>query len=236
MFLKKGQKPLPDKQKKFTVRAVIVSNVISGMSSLVSINNLQTINTDETGNDSFPRALIIPDDNYSKTQVADLQNRLTKSGYTTQSFQNISDVIHTTIATVQIGLSIFSSIAILAATLGIINTLLMAVLERRQEIGLMKALGMGGGGIYSLFAIEAAFIGFWGGIIGVGLAVSAGYLLNRFILPHFIKGLDGYTLLLFPISSCFAIVVINMLIAFLAGTLPAIKASRMNPIEALRTE
>ena len=71
-------------------------------------------------------------------------------------------------------LNAFAIIALLAASFGIVNTLFMSVQERTREIGLMKAMGMGNGRVFSLFSIEAAFIGFLGSAIGVVIAMLAG--------------------------------------------------------------
>ncbi len=71
-------------------------------------------------------------------------------------------------------LNAFAVIALIAAGFGIINTLLMSVQERTREIGLMKAMGMGGGKVYTLFSLEAVFIGFLGSAIGAGVAIALG--------------------------------------------------------------
>ncbi len=112
----------------------------------------------------------------------------------------------------------------------------MSVQERTKEIGLMKALGMSKGKIFTLFSIEAILIGFWGSMLGVGFAVALGKVVNAVASKGFLKDFTGLQLLSFPLKSVAVIVIGIMLIAFLAGTLPARRASQKDPIEALRYE
>jgi len=100
----------------------------------------------------------------------------------------------------------------------------------------MKALGMSPRRIFALFSIEAVLIGFWGSILGVGFAALIGKAVNTIGKHGFLKDFSGLSLLTFPLTTVATVVIGIMLIAFLAGTLPALRASRKDPIEALRYE
>lgn len=133
-------------------------------------------------------------------------------------------------------LNSFAVIALIAAGFGIVNTLLMSVQERTREIGLMKAMGMGGGKIFALFSVEAIFIGFLGSALGAGVAVGLGSVISSVLSATVLSALPGLHIMLFTPASVATIIGVVMLIAFLAGTLPARRAARQNPIDALRYE
>lgn len=140
------------------------------------------------------------------------------------------------ISAITAGLSLVGAIALFAASFGIINTLLMSVYERTQEIGLMKALGMRRGTVFSMFAIEAALVGFWGSVIAVGIGAITSAGLSQWASSSFLKDFEGFTLLVVSPLNALSVMGLIMLIAFLAGTLPALKASKLDPIAALRSE
>ena len=129
----------------------------------------------------------------------------------------------------------FGALALIASIFGIINTQYISVLERTQQIGLMKALGMRGRDVSRLFRYEAAWIGFLGGIIGALLAWGVGALLNPWITEIIGLG-EGNYLLVFQLLPIAALVVALMIVGVAAGYFPARKAARLDPIEALRTE
>ncbi|HEV7957442.1 MAG: hypothetical protein JWL94_1627 [Microbacteriaceae bacterium] len=133
-------------------------------------------------------------------------------------------------------LNAFAVIALIAAGFGIVNTLLMSVQERTREIGLMKAMGMSGGKIYALFSTEAVFIGFLGSAMGALVAIGVGSAISNVLSETLLSDLQGLDVLKFAPASVAGIVLVVMLIAFLAGTLPARRASKQNPIDALRYE
>ncbi len=133
-------------------------------------------------------------------------------------------------------LNAFAIIALIAAGFGIINTLLMSVQERTREIGLMKAMGMGAGRIFTLFSAEAVFIGFLGSAIGSVVAIIFGSIISDVLANGPLKDLAGLRILSFDPASVAIVIVVVMALAFVAGTLPAGRAARQNPIEALRYE
>jgi ABC-type transport system, involved in lipoprotein release, permease component len=132
--------------------------------------------------------------------------------------------------------TIFGGIALLAASIGIINTLFMAVQERTREIGLMKAMGLGKGKIFLTFSVEAIALGFWGSFLGVAVAYIARAILNPLALNTFLKDLPGFNLLEYDLKTLAFLILLVMTIAFAAGSLPARRASKKDPIEALRYE
>jgi putative ABC transport system permease protein len=134
-------------------------------------------------------------------------------------------------------LGIFGSLALAVATLGIINTLVMAILERRREIGVLKALGASDRDVKQLFFVEAGVMGLFGGFLGLGLGWLIGRTLNFattvYLHRQNLPGVDIFSLswwlILFAIG--FAI-----LVSLAAGLYPASRAARLDPVEALRYE
>jgi len=133
-------------------------------------------------------------------------------------------------------LNAFAVIALIAAGFGIVNTLLMSVQERTREIGLMKAMGMSGKKIYLLFSLEAVFIGFLGSALGAGAAIGLGTIISNVLSDTLLADLPGLTITLFTVPSVAGVIALVMFIAFLAGTIPAQRAAKQNPIDALRYE
>jgi putative ABC transport system permease protein len=169
-------------------------------------------------------------------QVDEIQAALEEKGFTAATVADQIGIIQTVVDGIIAVLNAFAVIALIAAGFGIVNTLLMSVQERTREIGLMKAMGMGRGRIYSLFSAEAVFIGFLGSILGAAAAIGVGTAANGLLGASFLADLEGLQVLRFELVPVATIVAIVMGIAFLAGTLPARRAARQNPIDALRYE
>ena len=163
-----------------------------------------------------------------------VQEDIKSKGYQVFSLQDIQAVLFTFVNIVTGGVAGFGALAVLASIFGIINTQYISVLERTQQIGLMKALGARRKDIGRLFRYEAAWVGFLGGLFGTVAAVAVG-LLNPWIADKL--GLEvGTKLLIFePLTSVILIAAL-MLIAVIAGWFPSRRAAKLDPIEALRTE
>ncbi len=163
-----------------------------------------------------------------------VKNALIAKGFEAQTSADILGTVNTFINVLQGILIGFGALAVLTSVFGIINTQYISVLERTQQIGLMKALGMRRRDVGRLFKLEAAWIGFLGGGIGAGLAVIAGVIANPIITKAL--NLDGISLLSFNPIAVAGVVVGLMLVAVVAGIAPSRKAAKLDPIEALRTE
>lgn len=200
------------------------------------LHNTQSVGLPKTAANSFFYAAATFPSGLTTAQVTSLKDDLKVKGYTSLTIKDKQDILFTIIDSIIIVFDMFGAIALLAATFGIINTLFMAVQERTKEIGLMKALGMSPRRIFTLFSIEAILLGFWGSVLGVGFAALLGNVIDNIASSSFLKDFPGLKLLTFPPSTIFTVMGGIMLIAFLAGTLPALRASRKDPIEALRYE
>ena len=172
----------------------------------------------------------------SKEKLAQIKQELTDMGYSSISEDDYISSIKLFFNAITVILTIFGVIALITASIGIVNTLLMSVQERTREIGLMKAMGLSSGRIFALFSLEAVSLGFWGGMLAAGLAVVIKQTVNPWAGRNFLSGLPGFNLIELNPLYVGAIVVIVMVVAFLAGTLPAKRATKQDPIPALRYE
>ena len=172
---------------------------------------------------------------YSEDEIKQI---ISDAGYSAWTINDMMGVIRTFFDVIMIVFTIFGGIALLAAAIGIVNTLLMSVEERTREIGLDKALGMSSGRIFAEFATEAILLGFWGSIFGVAVAFGISSIVN--VAVHapgaFLEVFPTFELFKFTIGNTLPIILTIMFIAFVAGTAPASKAAHKNPIEALRYE
>jgi ABC-type lipoprotein release transport system permease subunit len=138
---------------------------------------------------------------------------------------------------------IFMAIILAALAFGIVNTMLMAVLERTREIGMLAAIGMNRRKIFSMIMLESVFLSIVGGITGMAVSgvVIAATAKNGINLVKYSEGMEafGYTAHLFPtIDAQFFITttILIVLTGILSAIYPARKALKLNPVEAIRGE
>lgn len=132
-------------------------------------------------------------------------------------------------------LGAIGTIALFVASLGIINTMIMSILERTRDIGIMKAIGGAESDIRKIFFVEAASIGFLGALFGLilgwGVTLVANFVANTKLIP---QGEAPIDLFYFPLWLILGAVGFSMIVSLAAGLYPAIRAARIDPVKALR--
>jgi putative ABC transport system permease protein len=134
-------------------------------------------------------------------------------------------------------LGLVGSIALTVASLGIVNTMVMSILERTREIGVMKAIGGGDEDVRRIFLIEASLIGVAGGVFGIFLGWSVGRAINvgaNYYLST--QGVPAANLFLIPWWLTAGAIAFAIVVSLIAGSFPAMRAARLDPIQALRHE
>jgi len=201
-----------------------------------SLYALQQVGAPAGQGDVYASASVWFDVDAGDEATAALQERLADAGYTGTTLEDQLGAVTSVIDTVVLVLNGFAVIALLAASIGIVNTLFMAVQERTREVGLMKAMGLSSAKVFALFSIEAVVIGLLGSALGVVGAVAVGQVSAAALASTVLADLPGLTLVLFEPVTVGAVVLGVMAIAFLAGTLPALRAAKADPIASLRYE
>jgi len=173
----------------------------------------------------------------SPVQVERVEQAVQKMGFGTFSLLDASRNLRRVFAVLDIFLGIFGSLALAVASLGIVNTLVMAILERRREIGIMKAVGASDGDIKRLFFAEAGVMGLIGGALGV----AVGWIIGRAI--NFATGiymqrqqLPKEDVWLVPWWLVAGAIAFAVLVTLVSGLYPAARAAKLDPVQALRYE
>ena len=166
-----------------------------------------------------------------------VEDSIKKMGFNTFSILDATRSVRRFFTVLDLFLGIFGSLALAVASIGIVNTLVMAILERRREIGIMKAIGASDIDVKKLFFAEAGVMGALGGALGVALGWTIGrvinlgtnvYLRSQDLAPEQIWFVPWW---LVGSAIAFAIVV-----SLLSGLYPAARAARLDPVQALRYE
>jgi putative ABC transport system permease protein len=171
------------------------------------------------------------------SQVLAVEDAIKKMGFNAFSLVDEARNMHQFFAVLDVFLGIFGSLALTVASIGIVNTLVMAILERRREIGIMKALGASDREVRSLFFAEAGAMGLVGGALGVALGWAIGRVINFGTNIYFARhNVPAAQIWSVPLWLAFWAIVFSILVSLLAGLYPAARAARLDPVQALRYE
>lgn len=176
-----------------------------------------------------------------KVKVADnevmeiVRDIIIERGFIVSSLSDTIEQANQIFKVVQIILALFGLIALLVSAIGMFNTMTIALLERTNEVGIMRAVGITQKGIVQIFIYESVLMGFLGGIGGLIVGYVGGELTN-FGINILAKTFGGKALDLFyqPFWFIMFILVFSTVTGFLTGVYPSIKASRLNPLTALK--
>jgi putative ABC transport system permease protein len=173
----------------------------------------------------------------SPKDVTKVEDAIKKMGFVAFSLLDAARSLRLVFTVFDLFLGLFGSLALTVASLGIINTLVMAILERRREIGVLKALGATDGDVRSLFFAEAGAMGLFGGIFGVALGWLIGEALTWGTTIYLRRqDLPGVKISYVPWWLALSAIAFAVAVSLIAGLYPAGRAARLNPVEALRYE
>jgi putative ABC transport system permease protein len=169
--------------------------------------------------------------------VQSVEDAIKKMGFTTFSVLDATRSLRQFFAVLDLFLGIFGSLALAVASIGIVNTLVMAILERRREIGIMKAIGASDGDVRRLFFAEAGAMGILGGIVGVVLGWTIGQVIN-FATNVYLRrqSLPPEHFWAVPWWLVAGAILFAFVVSLVSGLYPAGRAARLDPVQALRYE
>jgi putative ABC transport system permease protein len=170
-------------------------------------------------------------------KVDAVEQSIKQLGFNTFSILDATKSMRRFFAILDLFLGIFGSLALTVASIGIINTLVMAILERRREIGIMKAVGASDGDVRGLFFAEAGAMGLLGGVCGTILGWVIGRVIN-FGTNIYLKrqGFPPEHIWSVPLWLVAGAVGFAFVVSLLSGLYPASRAARLDPVQALRYE
>lgn len=167
--------------------------------------------------------------------VQDVEAQIKEMGYGAFSLNDALEGAKRAFILIDILLSLIGSIALAVSSLGIVNTMVMSILERTREIGVMKAIGASDADIRRIFLVEASAIGVLGGVAGLALGWMVARAINIGANIYIERqGGDAGNLFSFPLWLTFGALGFSWLVSLVAGSVPARRAARLNPIQALR--
>ena len=182
-------------------------------------------------------------DSYSQLKVKvkttnDLEpvrGRILDMGFAVAALSDVIDQANKIFRILQIILAIFGVVALVVSAIGMFNTMTIALMERTQEVGIMKSLGAATADIMLLFITEAVVMGFLGGVAGIILGLLGGELFNLAlnILATRLGG-DSIDIFYAPLWFIITVAIFSTVVGFLTGVWPARRASHLNPLEAVR--
>lgn len=165
------------------------------------------------------------------------EESLLKAGYRVTALSKTVEQASKIFQGIQVVLATFGGIALIVSAIGMFNTMTVTLLERTKEIGIMRTIGASPRDIKLLFVSESVVVGFLGGISGIVMGVTLGYVVN--ILLNFAAsqfGGQSVSLFSFPLWFLLFITGFSAAVGYLTGIFPARRASLLNPLDAIRYE
>ena len=180
---------------------------------------------------------------YDKVQVRvsasnflnDVQNTIVGDGFVVSALSKTVDQANQIFSGIQVVLAGFGGIALIVSAIGMFNTMTVTLLERTNEIGVMRTLGASPRDIQILFLAEAVVVGFLGGMTGMAMGIAGGLIINyllNLIAAHY--GGAAVALFAFPGTFLAFITFFSAIVGFITGIFPARRASSISPLEAIR--
>lgn len=172
----------------------------------------------------------------ASTSVLDqVRLEIEQKGFAASSISETIDQANKVFSAIQIVLMVFGMIALVVSAIGMFNTMTIALLERTEEIGIMKAIGASRGSISLMFVMESTLMGFLGALGGVILGFLEGQVLNFFInLIASRFGGESVSLFYSPLWFVMTVIAFGAFVGFMTGVFPARKASSIDTLDALR--
>lgn len=171
----------------------------------------------------------------SPTDVPAVEDAIKQMGFTVFSLLDATKNLRRVFAILDLLLGIFGSLALIVASLGIVNTLVMSILERRREIGVLKALGASDADVRQLFFAEAGVMGLVGGAAGVGLGWAIGQAIQLATTIYLRRQqIPAEQIWMVPLWLVFGAIAFSVVVSLIAGMYPASRAAQLDPVEALR--
>jgi len=206
---------------------------IPGVQSAAALENLRSGKSNASA--GYQRATVRVE---HPSRLASVEREIQEMGFKTHQVLSRLEKARQFFVFIDVLLAAVGTVALVVAGLGIVNTLLMSVLERYREIGVYKAIGASDADLLVLFLTEAAMIGLLGGLGGLALGRVVSWLLE-IAVNVYAKG-QGVTehmvVFAFPFWLLASAVVFSVVISILSGLYPALRAARVDPIKALRAE
>lgn len=170
------------------------------------------------------------------TEALDIvRNEILDMGFSVAALSDVIDQANKIFGVLQIILAIFGVVALVVSAIGMFNTMTIALMERTQEVGIMKALGASRMDIMYMFVTEAVIMGFLGGVVGLLVGFLGGEAFN-FLLNLLAKRVGGNAIDIFYTPVWFALTIagFSTFVGFITGLWPARRAARLNPLEAVK--
>ncbi|MBN1311988.1 MAG: FtsX-like permease family protein [Anaerolineae bacterium] len=210
-------------------------NIYMSMSDMESLMTWSNGKRPNWKADGYTQLLVIAEQDAQVT--LEVTEEITNRGFNAMSTTSVVESLSSTFSLIQAVLGGIASIALLVAAIGIANTMVMAVLERTREIGLMKAIGARNRAILSVFISEATAIGLIGGITGVLIGAGVAQIVDLFAAGYLSSsGSEASSVVVIPLWLPVFAIGFSMFIGMAAGIYPAFRAVQLDPVNALKHE